>query len=286
MLWPDQNGIAEAPRPALRPITPTKGAPGTPLSASALKLRLLKRLKCTTRFEKAAWATGAKLVAGVDEVGRGSLFGCVAAAACILNPADRIRGLRDSKLLAPDVREKLAARIRKRAIAWSVAEVDVDKIDEINIYHASLLAMKLAVEQLEPRPDYLLLDAVTIDFDCPQKKIIHGDALSASIAAASILAKVHRDAILRSLDATYPQYGLAHNKGYATPFHKLALREHGPSPLHRQSWAAVAASRAEQLPLALSAEELCDEELAAEQIEACEEMQLCEQEVVNVEGSE
>ncbi len=250
MLRPDQNGTTipdESSRPAL--------------SASALKLRLLKRLKCTTRFEKAAWSTGAKLVAGVDAVGRGSLFGCVAAAACILNPDDRIRGLRDSKLLAPEVREKLAPRIRKRAIAWSVAEVDVGKIDEINIYHASLLAMKLAVERLEPRPDYLLIDAVTIDFDCPQKKIIHGDALSASIAAASILAKVHRDAILRSLDSVYPQYGLAHNKGYATPFHKLALREHGPSPLHRQSWAAVAALRAEQLPL-----DLCDPELGVSEL--------------------
>ena len=256
VLRPDQNGTIiqdEGSRPAL--------------SASALKLRLLKRLKCTTHFEKAAWATGAKLVAGVDEVGRGALFGCVAAAACILNPADRIRGLRDSKLLTADVREKLAPRIRKRAIAWSVAEVEVDKIDEINIYHASLLAMKLAVERLEPRPDYLLVDAVTMDFDCPQTKIIHGDALSASIAAASILAKVHRDSILRSLDAVYPQYGLAHNKGYATPFHKLALREHGPSPLHRQSWAAVANARLEQLSL-----ELCDEELAAEQLEISEEM--------------
>ena len=256
MLRPAQNGEDEGPRPAL--------------SASALKLRLLKSLKCTIRYEKEAWSAGARLVAGVDEVGRGSLFGCVAAAACILNPADRIRGLRDSKLLAPDVREKLAARIRKRAIAWSVAEVDVGKIDEINIYHASLLAMKLAVEQLEPRPDYLLVDAVTIDYDCPQKKIIHGDALSASIAAASILAKVHRDGILRSLDALYPQYGLAHNKGYATPFHKLALREHGPCPMHRQSWAAVAASRAEQLPLDLCDEELAAEELAAEQLEISE----------------
>ena len=210
-----------------------------------------------------------------DEVGRGALFGCVAAAACILNPSDRIRGLRDSKLLTAEVREKLAARIRKRCIGWSVAEVEAERIDEINIYHASLLAMKLAVERLEPRPDYLLVDAVRIDFDCPQKKIIHGDALSASIAAASILAKVHRDGILRSLDPLYPQYGLAHNKGYGTPFHKLALQEHGPSPLHRQSWAPVAGAR-EQLGLELCDElgdqVLGDEELAAEQLEIAEEM--------------
>jgi ribonuclease HII len=210
------------------------------LSASAAKLRLLKSLKCTTKFEKAAWESGARLVAGVDEVGRGSLFGCVVAGACILNPLDRIRGLRDSKLLPAADREKLATRIRERAIAWAVAEVDVGRIDQINIYHASLLAMKLAVERLHPRPDFLLVDAVAVDFDCAQKKIIHGDALSASIAAASILAKVHRDAILRAWDPVYPQYGLASNKGYSTPQHKQALREHGPSPMHRQSYAPVA----------------------------------------------
>jgi ribonuclease HII len=213
------------------------------LSAAAAKLRLLKSLKCTTSFEKAAWLSGARLVAGVDEVGRGSLFGCVAAAACILNPADRIRGLRDSKLLSAEERQTLAARIRQRAIAWAVAEVDAARIDQINIYQASLLAMKLAVERLQPRPDFLLVDAAALDFDCPQKKIIHGDALSASIAAASILAKVHRDAILCDWDAVYPQYGLASNKGYSTPSHKRALEEHGPSPLHRQSYAPVAFSQ-------------------------------------------
>jgi len=212
------------------------------LSASAAKLRLLKSLKCTTMFEKAAWHSGARLVAGVDEVGRGALFGCVVAAACILNPADRIRGLRDSKLLPEEVREQLAVRIRQRAIAWAVAEVDAAIIDRINIYQASLLAMKLAVERLQPRPDFLLVDAATLDFACAQKKIIHGDALSASIAAASILAKVHRDALLRAWDPIYPQYDLASNKGYATPRHKRALHEHGPSPLHRQSYAPVAAA--------------------------------------------
>ncbi len=133
-------------------------------------------------------------------------------------------------------------RIRQRAIAWAVAEVDAAGIDQINIYQASLLAMKLAVERLDPRPDFLLVDAAMLDFDCAQRKIIHGDALSASIAAASILAKVHRDAILRAWDPVYPQYGLASNKGYSTPHHKRALREHGPSPMHRQSYAPVAAA--------------------------------------------
>lgn len=221
---------------------PEKDAPAKAISASAAKLRLLKSLKCTTKFEKAAWENGATLVAGVDEVGRGSLFGCVVAGACILDPADRIRGLRDSKLLPAQEREKLAVRIRQRALAWSVAEVDVGRIDQINIYHASLLAMKLAVERLIPRPDFLLVDAAVVDFDCAQKKIIHGDALSASIAAASILAKVHRDAIVCAWDAVYPQYGLASNKGYSTPRHKRALREHGPSPMHRQSYAPVASA--------------------------------------------
>jgi ribonuclease HII len=220
------------------------------LSASAAKLRLLKSLKCTTSFERAACESGARLVAGVDEVGRGSLFGCVVAGACILNPADRIRGLRDSKLLPECDREKLATRIRQRAIAWAVAEVDVGRIDQINIYQASLLAMKLAVQRLDPRPDFLLVDAAVLDFDCAQKRIIHGDALSASIAAASILAKVHRDAILRAWDPVYPQYGLARNKGYSTPRHMQALREFGPSPMHRQSYAPVAsASRAAQMRL-------------------------------------
>jgi ribonuclease HII len=222
------------PEPTREPFS------AAPLSASAKKLRLLQSLKCTTAFEKAARLSGARLVAGVDEVGRGALFGCVAAAACILNPDDRIRGLRDSKLLSPEERETLAARIRQRAIAWAVAEVDAARIDQINIYQASLLAMKLAVERLQPRPDFLLVDAAALDFECPQKKIIHGDALSASIAAASILAKVHRDAILRDWDAIYPQYGLASNKGYSTPLHKRALQEHGPSPMHRQSYAPVA----------------------------------------------
>lgn len=226
-----------------------------------MKLRLLKSLKCTTNFEKAAWQSGARLVAGVDEVGRGALFGCVVAAACILNPEDRIRGLRDSKLLLSGEREKLANRIRQRAIAWAIAEVDAARIDQINIYHASLLAMKLAVERLIPRPDFLLVDAVTVDFDCAQRKIIHGDALSASIAAASILAKVHRDAILRDWDVVYPQYGLASNKGYSTPGHKLALRQFGPSPMHRQSYAPVSGANGDlQQELVFSDEELLNEE--------------------------
>jgi len=178
-------------------------------------------------------------VAGVDEVGRGCLFGPVVAGAVILDPEHRIQGLRDSKLLDQKTREKLAARIRERAIACAVAAVDVARIDQINIYHASLLAMREAVGLLSPAPDHLLVDAVRLDWPVPQTKIIHGDALSASIAAASIIAKVERDALIRRWDPVYPGYGLASNKGYRSPKHLAALREQGPTPLHRLSFAPV-----------------------------------------------
>ncbi len=212
---------------------------GRPLSASAAKLRLLKRLRCTLRYEKKAWESGARLVAGVDEVGRGSLFGCVVAAAVILDPSYRVRGLRDSKLLLRERREVLAERIREHALAWSLAAVDAARIDQINIYHASRAAMRDAVMKLAPAADYLLVDALKLDWEVPQLAIIHGDALSASIAAASILAKVERDRIMCEWDAVFPAYGLASHKGYSTPKHLAALRELGPTPLHRQSFAPV-----------------------------------------------
>jgi ribonuclease HII len=220
--------------------SPVPKAPsGRPLSASAAKLRLLKRLRCTLRYEKRAWESGARRVAGVDEVGRGSLFGCVVAAAVILDPAYRVRGLRDSKLLLPERREVLAQRIREHAVAWAVAAVDAARIDQINIYQASRVVMRDAVMALSPLPDHLLIDALKIDCELPQNAIIHGDALSASIAAASILAKVERDRMMCEWDAVFPQYGLASHKGYSTPKHLAALRELGPTPLHRQSFAPV-----------------------------------------------
>ena len=216
-----------------------KKTTGKQLSASAAKLRLLKRLRCTLRYEKLAWDTGARMVAGVDEVGRGSLFGPVVAAAVILDPVYRMRGLRDSKLLLAERREVLAERIQQHALSWAVTAVDAARIDQINIYQASRLAMRDAVAQLAPEADYLLVDAVRLDCEQPQRPIIHGDALSASIAAASILAKVERDRMLCDWDPVFPVYGLASNKGYSTPRHLAALREHGPSPLHRQSFAPV-----------------------------------------------
>ena len=210
-----------------------------PLSPSAAKLRLLKKLHCTLRYEKRAWESGAIQVAGVDEVGRGSLFGPVVAAAVILDRDYRIRGLRDSKLLLPERREILAQRIREHAIAWAVAAVDAARIDQINIYQASRLAMREAAMRLVPTADHLLVDAVRLDCELPQDAIIHGDALSASIAAASILAKVERDRMMCEWDSVFPAYGLASHKGYSTPQHLAALREHGPTPLHRQSFAPV-----------------------------------------------
>jgi len=217
------------------------------LSPAAAKLRLLKKLRCTLRYEKNAWASGAVMVAGVDEVGRGSLFGPVVAAAVILDPAYRIRGLRDSKLLLPERRELLAPRIREHAVAWAVAAVDAARIDQINIYQASRLAMREAVMRLQPAADHLLIDAVRLDCDLPQRAIIHGDALSATIAAASILAKVERDRMMCGWDAIFPEYGLASHKGYSTPQHLAALQQYGPTPLHRQSFAPVWSSPVEQV---------------------------------------
>jgi ribonuclease HII len=240
-----------------------KAAPPKTLSASAAKLRLLKKLRCTLRFEKRVWQLGRRLVAGVDEVGRGSLFGPVVAAAVILDPEYRIRGLRDSKLLPAERREVLAERIREHAIAWAVAAVDAARIDQINIYQASRLAMREAVLGLNPGADHLLVDALRLDCELPQQPIIHGDAISASIAAASIVAKVERDRMIVDWDPVFPAYGLASNKGYSTPRHLAALREHGPSPLHRQSFAPVwnAPVPQEVLAFMLQDEEPADDEL-------------------------
>ncbi len=240
---------------ANNPQSSLAGMEAGAVSAATLKLRLLKSLKCTLKYEKQAWATGAKLVAGVDEVGRGCLFGPVVAAAVILNPDYRIRGLRDSKLLDRATRERLAPRIRENCVAWAVAAIDVVVIDQINIYWASKRAMEEAVGKLPTKPDHVLVDAMPLDCDCAHTPIIHGDALSASIAAASILAKVERDAMMREFDAVYPGYGLASNKGYGAPAHLKALREKGPTPLHRMSFAPVWMASKPQETLEFPAEE-------------------------------
>jgi ribonuclease HII len=194
---------------------------------------------CCTRYERDARQHGWQRIAGLDEAGRGSLFGPVVAAAVILNPRRRIVGLDDSKKLTPERRHELAPRIRHHALAWAVAEIEASRIDAWNIYQASRQAMMAAVSQLFPLPDYLLLDAIEIDLPIEQKALIHGDARSVSIAAASILAKVERDHRMMEYDQLYPQYGFAQNKGYGTPEHLEALQRHGPTPLHRFSYAPV-----------------------------------------------
>ena len=194
---------------------------------------------CSARYEREARRNGWLRIAGLDEAGRGSLCGPVVAAAVMLNPRRRIVGLDDSKKLAPERRAELSVLIRRHALSWSVAEIDSSRIDAWNIYQASRQAMVAAVSQLSPPPDYLLLDAVELDLPVEQRALIHGDARSVSIAAASILAKVFRDEIMTRLDELYPQYGFAQNKGYATPDHLDALRRHGPTPIHRFSYAPV-----------------------------------------------
>src|ERR1700691_5867338 len=209
------------------------------LSPSARKMRMLKTLVCGNRYERAARATGAKVVAGVDEVGRGALFGPVVAAAVILPEGCRIPGLRDSKQLIAEERERLARIVERKALAIAIEEVDAETIDRINIYQATRMAMTAAVCRLAVAPDHLLVDAMRLDFACSQTSIIYGDSLSISIAAASVVAKVYRDRRMCELDAEYPGYGLASHKGYATPEHREALKNLGPCPLHRKSFAPV-----------------------------------------------
>jgi ribonuclease HII len=213
---------------------------------------------CSARYEREARQCGWQRVAGLDEAGRGSLFGPVVAGAVILNPKRRIVGLDDSKKLTAERRRELADRIHEHALAWATAEIDASRIDAWNIYQASRQAMVAAVSQLFPAPDYLLLDAIEIDLPIEQKPLIHGDARSVSIAAASILAKVERDRRMEEFHEIYPQYGLAQNKGYGTPDHLEALRQHGPSPVHRFSYAPVrearcwaAGAKQNDLPLAI-----------------------------------
>jgi ribonuclease HII len=214
-------------------------------AASTAKQQLLRQLICSDAPEQALRYRGACLIAGVDEVGRGSLFGPVVAAAVILpeRMAGLARaGLRDSKQLTREMRETLDRRIRRVALAIHIAEIDAETIDRVNIYQATRLAMLAAVEGLGIAPDHLLIDAMRVDHPCPQTKLIYGDSLSLSIAAASVIAKVHRDALMRKLDAVHPEYGLASHKGYGTPEHRRALAEFGPCPMHRMTFAPVRAA--------------------------------------------
>ena len=196
---------------------------------------------CGWTLEEVARGRGALRIAGIDEVGRGPLFGPVVAAAVILPKGCRLPGLTDSKKLSEKKRNELDREIRLNAVAWAIAAVDAETIDRINIRRASLEAMRRAVAQLALSPDFLLIDGRdTIEWDCQQQAVIQGDATSFSIAAASVLAKVHRDRLLVELDSEYPGYGLARHKGYCSPEHMAALELLGPTPLHRKSYQPVA----------------------------------------------
>lgn len=201
-----------------------------------------QRLRTMLRYETALWSSGVETVAGVDEAGMSPLAGPVAAAAVVFAPGCRLRDLDDSKKLDAATRERLAREIRETCVAWSVAYAEVHEIDAINIYWAGLLAMRRAVEGLACRAGHLLIDARSLkDLDCPQQAIIKGDCKSASIAAASILAKTARDALMDRMDEAHPGYGFSRHKGYPVPEHLAALERLGASPIHRRSFAPVRA---------------------------------------------
>jgi ribonuclease HII len=199
-----------------------------------------QRLRNLLRHETRLWDRGVNLVAGVDEAGMAPLAGPVVAAACILPRDYRPRGVDDSKQLDATERERLAEDIKRNAVSWAVGRAEVGEIDRLNIYWAGILSLRRAVLGLDPRPEHLLIDARRIrDLDIPQDGIVHGDALSLTIAAASILAKTTRDALMARMDEEHPGYGFARHKGYPTPDHVAALRERGPCAIHRRSFGPV-----------------------------------------------
>ena len=196
-----------------------------------------RRLVRLHRYEDAARANGHRFIGGTDEVGRVPLAGPVVAAVVVLDGPLFLKGLNDSKQVRPELREELAETIKGRCVAWAVGEASVAEIDRLNIYWASVLAMERAIAAAGCTIDYLLTDAVRIkSFTGPQEPVIKGDAKCASVAAASIVAKVHRDGLLVELDGLYPQYGFADHKGYATQRHIEALTAHGPCAAHRRGF--------------------------------------------------
>ncbi len=198
-------------------------------------------VQISSNFERQAFAEGFRFIAGVDEVGRGCLAGAVVAAAVILDLSKPLpAGLNDSKKLSEKKRLKIDEEIRANAVAFSIAQVEAGEIDEINILQATKKAMRLAVEKLNPPADFLLIDAVQLkEIPLPQKAIVHGDAISASIAAASIIAKTYRDNLMRELDKIYPAYGFAKHVGYGTKAHFEALRKFGATDIHRKTFRGV-----------------------------------------------
>jgi len=212
-----------------------------------------RRLHRMHLFEKAARANGYELIGGVDEVGRGPLAGPVVAACVIAREPLMLHGLNDSKQVRPALRAELEIEIKRVASGWAIGVATVDEIERLNIYWASVLAMERAIAALPAIPQYLITDAVRLrSFVGPQEPLIKGDARCAVVAAASILAKVYRDALLDAMDREDPRYGFAEHKGYATPRHLAALADHGPSIFHRPSFCRV---RDAQMTLGLDDEQ-------------------------------
>ena len=209
------------------------------------RLRIPRDLECSSRLESCLLRRGIRLVAGTDEAGRGSLLGPLYAAAVILDSAQPIPGLNDSKKLSSQARSSFAEEIRQKAVSWQVIAVPAKEVDDLNVYEAARQAMIRALLALDPPPEFVLADAMPLqngrrpDFSIPYWPLIHGDARSVSIAAASILAKVARDEHLDRLDRQYPQYGLARNKGYGTRDHLDALAQFGPCAEHRRTYQPV-----------------------------------------------
>ncbi|NLM14396.1 MAG: ribonuclease HII [Clostridiaceae bacterium] len=188
-------------------------------------------------YERLAWEQGFRVIASIDEAGRGPLAGPVVAAACILNPDKRILGLNDSKKMTPSSRKRIYQLIVEDAVDWQVGQIDHETIDEINILQATCEAMRMAVNKLRVEPQLLLIDVVKLEgVNQPIWPIVRGDALLVSIAAASILAKVTRDQIMEEYDLIYPEYGFAQHKGYGTARHCEALKKYGPCPIHRKTF--------------------------------------------------
>ena len=211
---------------------------------STPRVSLFPDLRITTigiEFEEQARSEGFRSVAGVDEVGRGCLAGPVVAAACILDLTKELpKGLEDSKKLTAKRRDEIAEQLKIECVAFAVGQIEAPEIDRINILEATKMAMLAAIAKLDPAADFLLIDALHLkQSQLPQKAIIKGDSISASIAAASILAKTYRDDLMKAYDVEFPQYGFAGHKGYGAAAHLAALREHGHCSLHRRSFRGV-----------------------------------------------
>lgn len=238
---PLPRGVEEAL--AADPRAGARGVHGAVLRRRRKSRAEGQRLRRLLRYETALWRRGVGDVAGVDEAGMAPLAGPVVAAACILPRDYRPGGIDDSKRLDASERLRLARDIERRAVCWAVGRAEVEEIDRLNVYWAGILALRRAVLGLSRRPGHLLVDARTIrDLDIPQQGIVHGDALSLTIAAASIIAKTTRDALMEEMEARHPGYGFARHKGYPTAEHLSALRRLGACPIHRRSFAPVRAA--------------------------------------------